>query len=190
MASILYWLRNRSITRYFNFTSFQLRTENFAAVPLSSAVQLGPVWKIVWLVYCSKNRVAQSQKCSAYRKLSCAFSIVQCNFISKIRHFLFFKQGLGVVNRKVDKMLSTKLKILLSPLRQEMNWRKIPQPLLGTASVVKGLDIFKYGLTGSFSCRIEMPMNDFFFENREKTFTPGIVSRSSKPWIALFPAIW
>ena len=38
---MLYFPRNRSITRYFSFTSFQLRTENFAATPPAfAALQL------------------------------------------------------------------------------------------------------------------------------------------------------
>ena len=36
---MLYMPRNRSMTRYFSFTSFQLRAENFAPIPLSSAVR-------------------------------------------------------------------------------------------------------------------------------------------------------
>jgi len=39
MASMLYFPRNRSMTRYFSFAFFQLRTENFSAVSLPSVVQ-------------------------------------------------------------------------------------------------------------------------------------------------------
>ena len=39
IASTLYFPRNRSMTRYFSFTSFQLLTENFAAAPPSSAAE-------------------------------------------------------------------------------------------------------------------------------------------------------
>ena len=47
---MLYFPRNRSITRYFSFTSFQLRTENFAATPPAFAALPTPC--AVFLLRC------------------------------------------------------------------------------------------------------------------------------------------
>jgi hypothetical protein len=46
-----------------------------------------------------------------------------------------------------------------------MDRRKIAKPLLSPATVVEGLNILKYGLMSSFSYGVEMPVNNFIFEN-------------------------
>jgi hypothetical protein len=46
---------------------------------------------------------------------------------------------------------------------EKLNWGKIAQTFLNSTAVVKDLNIFKYGLAGSFSRRIDMPVDNFLF---------------------------
>lgn len=85
-------------------------------------------------------------------------------------------------------MLSTAWYGPLVPNIQELNGAKVAKAFLNPSSVVKGLNIFGYGLPGRFPGRIEAPVDDFLYMNRKGAFAPGDVARFSGCGKALLPA--
>jgi len=71
----------------------------------------------------------------------------------------------------------------------ELQRALVAQSFLYPASVVEDLNIFEDGLAGGFAGQIESPEYDFFLEDGEEAFAPGIVSRSADKGETLLPTV-